>query len=85
METLKTVTLTSTVNTNTGVIQEKCKVVSPEVMHETLLSDSEDEAGDDLLDHNHYKYMATDDLKANYSQDHQNFDTTNPEHQAKEV
>ncbi|XP_037709722.1 ankyrin-3 isoform X1 [Drosophila subpulchrella] len=85
METLKTVTLTSTVNINTGVIQEKCKVVSPEVMHETLLSDSEDEAGDDLLDHNHYKYMATDDLKANYSQDHQNFDTTNPEHDHTDV
>ncbi|XP_022217448.2 ankyrin-3 isoform X4 [Drosophila obscura] len=49
-------------------------------MHETLLSDSEDEGGDELLDHNQYKYMATDDLKANYGHDHdhQNFDTTNP-------
>ncbi|XP_044251362.1 ankyrin-3 isoform X2 [Drosophila takahashii] len=85
METLKIVTSTSIASTNTGVIEEKCKVMSPEVMHETLLSDSEDETGDDLLDHNHYKYMATEDLKGNYSQDHQNFDTTNPEHDHSDV
>ncbi|XP_016971908.1 ankyrin-3 [Drosophila rhopaloa] len=84
-ETLKIVTSTSVVNTNTGVIEEKLNVVSPEVMHETLLSDSEDETGDDLLDQNSYKYMATDDLKANYSQDHQKFDTTNPDHDHTEV
>ncbi|XP_050742831.1 ankyrin-3 isoform X3 [Drosophila biarmipes] len=85
METLKTVTSTSIVDTNSGVIQEKCKVMSPEVMHETLLSDCEDEVGDDLLDQNHYKYMATDDLKATYIQEHQNFDTTNPEHDQTDV
>ncbi|XP_022217443.2 ankyrin-3 isoform X1 [Drosophila obscura] len=80
VETLKVVTQTSITNTSTGVVEEKYKVVSPELMHETLLSDSEDEGGDELLDHNQYKYMATDDLKANYGHDHdhQNFDTTNP-------
>ncbi|XP_017056773.1 ankyrin-3 [Drosophila ficusphila] len=80
METLKIVTESSVVNTNTGVIEDKIKVWSPEVMQETMLSDSDDEAGDDLLDHNHYKYMANDDFKANFSRDNQNFDTTNPEH-----
>ncbi|XP_017110973.1 ankyrin-3 [Drosophila elegans] len=85
METLKIVTSTSVVNTNTGVLEEKCMIMTPEVMHETLLSDSDDETGDDLLDHNNYKYMVTDDLKGNYSQDHHNFDTTNPEHDLAEV
>ncbi|XP_043657488.1 ankyrin-3 [Drosophila teissieri] len=80
MESLKIVTSTSVINSNIGAIEEKFKVMAPEVMHETLLSDSDDETGDDLLDHNHYKYMATDDLKANYNQDHKNFDTTNTDH-----
>ncbi|XP_064537491.1 ankyrin-3 [Drosophila montana] len=80
VETLKVVTQTSVINTSTGVLEEKYKVVAPEFMHETLLSDSEDEGGDELLDHNQYKYMATDDLKAANDHDNQNFDTTNPEH-----
>lgn len=83
METLKIVTKTSIVDVNTAVIEEKYKVLSPEIMHETLLSDSEDDdAGDDdFLDHNHYKYMETDDLKANcVGADQKNFDTTNPDH-----
>ncbi|XP_020810007.1 ankyrin-3 [Drosophila serrata] len=81
METLKIVTKTSVVDINTGVFEEKFKVLSPEIMHETLLSDSEDDdAGDDFLDHNHYKYMETDDLRANCGgADQQNFDTTNPD------
>ncbi|EDV90942.1 GH23945 [Drosophila grimshawi] len=84
VETLKVVTQTSVINTTTGFIEEKYKVVAPEFMHETLLSDSEDEGCDDLLDHqNQYKYMATDDLKTTHDDehDHQNFDTTNPEHE----
>ncbi|XP_017072440.1 ankyrin-3 [Drosophila eugracilis] len=85
METLKVVTSTSVVNSFSGVSEEKCKVMSPELMHESLFSDSDDETGDDFLDHDHYKYMATDDLKANYSQDHQNFDTTIPEHHDTDV
>ncbi|XP_068152331.1 ankyrin-3 [Drosophila tropicalis] len=76
VETLKVVTQMEVVNTTTGVLEEKYKVVAPEFMHETLLSDSEDEGGDDLLDHNQYKYMATDDLKASNDHDTQNFDTT---------
>lgn len=79
METLKVVTETSVIDTTTGVLEEKYKVVAPEFMHETLLSDSEDEGGDDLLDHNQYKYMATDELKTTIEHDNKNFDTTNPE------
>ncbi|XP_030379870.1 ankyrin-3 [Scaptodrosophila lebanonensis] len=79
VETLKVVTQTSIVNKTTGVLEEKYKVVAPELMHEALLSDSEDEGGEDLLDHNQYKYMATDDLKTSNEHDHQNYDTTNPD------
>ncbi|XP_001352366.4 ankyrin-3 isoform X2 [Drosophila pseudoobscura] len=87
VETLKVVTQTSITNMSIGMVGEKYKVVSPELMHETLLSDSEDEGGDELLDHNQYKYMATDDLKANYGHDHdhQNFDTTNPENDQMDI
>ncbi|KAH8418164.1 hypothetical protein KR009_007112, partial [Drosophila setifemur] len=85
VETLKVVTQISVINTDIDMLEEKCKVMSPEVMHEMLLSDSEDEVGDDLLDHNHYQYMATDDLKVNYNKDHQSYDTTNPEHDQSEV
>jgi len=79
VETLKVVTETSVIDTTTGVLEEKYKVVAPEFMHETLLSDSEDEGGDELLDHNQYKYMATDELKTTNEHDNTNFDTTNPE------
>ncbi|EDV45272.1 ankyrin-3 [Drosophila erecta] len=85
MESLKIVTSTSVINSSIGAIEEKFKVMAPEVMHETLLSDSDDETGDDLLDHNHYKYMATDDLKANYGQDNKNFDTTNTDNDITDV
>nr|XP_043069255.1 ankyrin-3 isoform X2 [Drosophila bipectinata]XP_043069256.1 ankyrin-3 isoform X2 [Drosophila bipectinata] len=76
VETLKVITHTSSLNTTAGVVEAKYKVMQPEVMNETLLSDSEDEAGDDLLDDNNYNYMANDHIKAIYSQDHQSFDTT---------
>lgn len=79
VETLKVHTETSVVKTATGLLEEKYKVVVPEFMHETLLSDSEDEGSDEHLDHNQYKYMATDDLKAANENDNQNFDTTNAE------
>ncbi|XP_036335304.1 ankyrin-3 isoform X2 [Rhagoletis pomonella] len=89
VETLKVVTEKSVMNIITGVLEEKYKVVAPELMHETFMSDSEDEGGDEHIDHQQYKYMATDDLKAS-EQDHQNYDTTNNDdhidhHQQKQV
>ncbi|XP_053968012.1 ankyrin-3 isoform X3 [Anastrepha ludens] len=75
VETLKVVTEKSVTNIITGVLEEKYKVAAPELMHETFMSDSDDEGGDEHIDHHQYKYMATDDLRAS-EQDHQNYDTT---------
>lgn len=46
VETLKVVTETIVTTTTTTVTEEKYKVVAPETMHETFMSDSEDEAGE---------------------------------------
>lgn len=47
VETLKVVTETNITSTSTGtpVAEEKYKVIAPESMHETFMSDSEDEGG----------------------------------------
>ncbi|XP_064457856.1 uncharacterized protein LOC135368469 isoform X17 [Ornithodoros turicata] len=47
VETLKVVTETIVTTTTTTVTEEKYKVVAPETMHETFMSDSEDEADDE--------------------------------------
>lgn len=48
VETLKVVTETNITSTSTGtpVAEEKYKVIAPESMHETFMSDSEDEGGE---------------------------------------
>jgi len=45
VETLKVVTETIVTTTTTTITEEKYKVVTPEVMHESFMSDSEDEGG----------------------------------------
>lgn len=45
METLKIVTETTITTTTTTTVEEKYKVVAPEAMQETFMSDSEDEGG----------------------------------------
>ena len=45
VETLKVVTETIVTTTTTTITEEKYKVVSPEIMHESFMSDSEDEGG----------------------------------------
>ncbi|XP_046992115.1 ankyrin-3-like [Schistocerca americana] len=51
VETLKVVTETTVTTTTTTTIEEKYKVVAPESMQETFMSDSEDEGGgDEVLD-----------------------------------
>lgn len=45
METLKVVTETTVTTTTTTVTEEKYKVVAPETMQETFMTDSEDEGG----------------------------------------
>lgn len=46
VEELKVVTETSITTTTTINIEEKYKVVAPEAMQETFMSDSEDEGGE---------------------------------------
>ena len=66
VETLKVVTETIVTTTTTTVTEEKYKVVAPETMHETFLSDSEDEAADDhmLGDQAAYKFLTADEMKS---------------------
>lgn len=46
VEELKVVTETNITTTTTVSIEEKYKVVAPEAMQETFMSDSEDEGGE---------------------------------------
>lgn len=66
VEELKVVTETNITTTTTINIEEKYKVVAPEAMQETFMSDSEDEGGEDpiLGDQQQYKYMTVDDMKS---------------------
>jgi len=45
VETLKVVSETTITTTTTSTIEEKYKVIAPESMQETFMSDSEDEGG----------------------------------------
>lgn len=45
VETLRVVTETIVTTTTTTITEEKYKIVTPEVMHESFMSDSEDEGG----------------------------------------
>ncbi|KAI1291714.1 Ankyrin-2 [Halotydeus destructor] len=68
VETLKIVTektVTTTMTTTTVTTEEKYKVVAPETMHETFISDSEDEAGEDnMLGDHSYRYLTADEMKS---------------------
>lgn len=66
VETLKVVTETTITTTTTTTIEEKYKVVAPEAMQETFMSDSEDDGGEDpmLSDQQQYRYMTVDDMKS---------------------
>ncbi|CAH1098989.1 unnamed protein product [Psylliodes chrysocephalus] len=79
VEELKVVTETNITTTTNINIEEKYKVVAPEAMQETFMSDSEDEGGDDpLLDQQQYKYMTVDDMKS-FGDDSMRMDVTNDE------
>ena len=83
VETLKVVTTTETVvtSTTTTVTEEKYKVVAPETMHETFMSDSEDEGGEDhmLGDQSGYKFLTADEMKS-LGDDSMPMDVTRDEH-----
>ncbi|XP_053696906.1 ankyrin-2 isoform X2 [Sabethes cyaneus] len=60
VETLKVVTETSVTQT----VDEKFKIVAPETIHETFMSDSEDEGEDPIMsDQQQYNYMTSDENK----------------------
>ncbi|OTF83013.1 ankyrin repeat domain containing protein [Euroglyphus maynei] len=63
VETLKVVTETIVTTTTTTITEEKYKVVSPEIMHESFMSDSEDEGAEELLVDNPYRYLTGDEMK----------------------
>ncbi|XP_059488563.1 ankyrin-2 isoform X4 [Neocloeon triangulifer] len=50
VETLKVVTETTITTTTTTIVEEKYRVMAPETMQETFMSDSEDEGGDDVME-----------------------------------
>jgi len=66
IETLKVVTETTITTTTTISVEEKYRVVAPEAMQETFMSDSEDDGGEDpmLSDQQQYRYMTVDDMKS---------------------
>ena len=49
VETLKVVTETIVTTTTTTITEEKYRVVAPETMQETFISDEEEEGGEDKL------------------------------------
>ncbi|XP_074034962.1 uncharacterized protein isoform X11 [Leptinotarsa decemlineata] len=66
IETLKVVTTVTTITTTTTTnIEEKYKVQAPELMHETFMSDSEEEGGEDtVLGDQTYRYLTADEMKS---------------------
>ncbi|XP_049528432.1 uncharacterized protein LOC119435128 isoform X39 [Dermacentor silvarum] len=65
VETLKVVTETIVTTTTTTVTEEKYRVVAPETMHETFMSDSEDEAAEDnMLGDQSFRYLTADEMKS---------------------
>ncbi|KAK6645214.1 hypothetical protein RUM43_001490 [Polyplax serrata] len=79
IETLKVVTETTITTTTTTTIEEKYKVVAPEAMHETFMSDSEDEGGEDNnVDQHNYSYLMGDEMKG-FGDDSHRIDVTRDE------
>ncbi|CAL4058757.1 unnamed protein product, partial [Meganyctiphanes norvegica] len=79
VETLKIVTETTITTTTTTVTEDKYKVVVPETMHETFMSESEDEGGDDtMLGDQSYRYLTVDEMKS-LGDDSMPMDTTKDE------
>ncbi|XP_046392833.1 ankyrin-3 isoform X28 [Ischnura elegans] len=65
VETLKVVTETVITTTTTITTEEKYRVMAPETMQETFMSDSEDEGGEDtMLSDQPYRYLTVDEMKS---------------------
>lgn len=65
VESLKVVTEPSKNQMQTSINEnEKYRVVAPEAMHETFMSDSEEEGGDDANTDHPYRYLTVDEMKS---------------------
>lgn len=65
VESLKNVTNQKTSPMQTSINEnEKYRVVAPEAMHETFMSDSEEEGGDDAANDHPYRYLTVDEMKS---------------------
>ncbi|GFG34153.1 hypothetical protein Cfor_05598, partial [Coptotermes formosanus] len=65
VESLKTVTEPSIPSNVAPGAEEKYRVVAPETMQETFMSDSEDEGGEDtMLSDQPYRYLTVDEMKS---------------------
>lgn len=65
VESLKNVTQPAKDQMSTSINEgEKYRVVAPEAMHETFMSDSEDEGGDDANTDHPYRYLTVDEMKS---------------------
>ncbi|PNF30054.1 Ankyrin-3, partial [Cryptotermes secundus] len=65
VETLKVVTEPSIPTNVASGAEEKYRVVAPETMQETFMSDSEDEGGEDtMLSDQPYRYLTVDEMKS---------------------
>lgn len=65
VESLKNVTEAPKEQMSTSVNEsEKYRVVAPEAMHETFMSDSEEEGGDDANTDHPYRYLTVDEMKS---------------------
>lgn len=65
VESLKNVTQQPKEQMQTSANEgEKYRVVAPEAMHETFMSDSEEEGGDDANTDHPYRYLTVDEMKS---------------------
>lgn len=65
VDSLKNVTNQTEASLQTSFNEnEKYRVVAPEAMHETFMSDSEEEGGDDAAADTPYRYLTVDEMKS---------------------
>ncbi|XP_026833803.1 ankyrin-2 isoform X3 [Drosophila erecta] len=65
LDSLKTITKEDEAAAAPGQSEEKYRVVAPEAMHESFMSDSEEEGGEDnMLSDQPYRYLTVDEMKS---------------------
>ncbi|TDG50249.1 hypothetical protein AWZ03_003154, partial [Drosophila navojoa] len=65
LDSLKSITKEDEDATATAQTEEKYRVVAPEAMHESFMSDSEEEGGEDnMLSDQPYRYLTVDEMKS---------------------